>query len=311
MNKVFKELVKIKVIGVGGAGCNFLERLEQLDNKGVERIALALPGKAFNHLKIAKKIPLAESDKIVLTDASAETGTKLASDHHSEIFDAVKGADIVFIISSLSREINIGIMEEVVSVLKKEGILSFIMATKPFFFEGDNKKEIAQTAHTKLMALADAMVTIASDKLFVKGMPAEKALSVIDTTLLIYIESLIEIINKFGEINVDFNDFKTTIASSGQAFIGIGESIRPNLNKALNEASNNQFLEGNLDGAKKLLYVIYSGVDVAMDEIKEVAEFIKGKSAPDARIIFGVVLDKELKNKIKIVILAGGVDIVS
>jgi len=305
MKKTFKTPIKIKVLAVGGAGCNFLERLASLDSKGIERIAVSIPGKVINRLKDINKIIL--NSKSAAQKDDVDFGKELAAGSRSKIIDAIKGADIVFVLGSLSKNFNIGIMEETISAIKSEGILSFVIATKPFSFEGKERIKTAKTAHKRLTEVADAIITIDSDKLLNQGLSAKEGLSVADTTVAGYIDALVDVLDEYGEINADFNDFKTTVANCGQAFIGIGLADRSKIEQAIGEATVNPYLENEFAGAERALYTITANPDLTMEEVKKIGDAIKAKAADNARIIFSMVSNKEMDNKVKIVILAGGV----
>lgn len=307
MPKTFKSPIKIKILAVGGAGCNYLERLVTLDSQGIERIAVSIPGKVINRLKGVEKIILSAPTTAQKEDG--DFGRNLAAGSRSKIIEAVRGADIVFILGSLSKDFNIGIMEEVTSVVKNEGIISFLITTNPFSFEGKGKAGTAKTAHKRLSGLADAVITIDSDKLLGQDLTAKKGLSAPDFIVYSYISALVEALDRCGEINADFNDFKTTIAGCGQAFLGIGSASRSKLEEAVSRATTNPYLENDFEGAQRVLYVITAGADLAMNEVRQIGEAIKAKAADDVRIIFSVVKDQEMGDKVKIVILAGGVNV--
>jgi cell division protein FtsZ len=300
--------IKIKVIGIGGYGCNCLERLKSLDDQGIERIAVSTYGKVFNRLKIKNKIALGEEETSLKGKLDVESVDELIRINKLDILNAVKGADLVFLVGGLSRDIAPLIFQRTVELLKDNGILTFAITGKPFSFEGDRKKVIADENYQKLINVADAVICINNDKLIIKGFKATDALAMADKSLANYVYELVEIMSKVGEINTDFNDFKSTIIDSGEAFFGTATGSRDRLEKTLNEAIENKYFETRFEGSERVLYVITADSELSVREMKQIGDFIKEKASENARIIFGLVLDDAMKDKIKITILSGGVN---
>lgn len=300
--------IKIKVIGIGGYGCNCLERLKNLDEQGIERIAISTHGKVFDRLKIKNKIALGEEEKYLKGKLDVESVNNLVRKNKLDILNAVKGIDLVFLVGGISRDINPLILQRTVELLKDNGILTFVITNKPFSFEGKQKKDVADENYQKLIEVADAVICIINDKLIIKGFKATEALAMADGTLAKYVNELVEIMSKVGEINTDFNDFKSTIIDSGRAFFGTAMGNRSKLEETLDKATENKYFETRFEGSERVLYVITANSELSVGEMKQIGDFIKERASENARIIFGLVIDNTMKDKIKITILSGGVN---
>lgn len=298
--------INIKVIGIGGYGCNCLERLGGLDEQGIERIAISTHGKTFDRLKIKKKIALGDKKESLRNDIDAGFIDELISRSKLDILNAVKGVDIVFLIGGISKDVAPLILQRMAELLKDRKILTFVITSKPFSFEGRQKQITADENYKNIIEIADAVICIDNDKLIIKGFKATEALTIADKTLADYVSALVEIISKVGEINTDFNDFKSTIINSGEAFFGTATGDRNNLDEILNNVIENKYFETRFEGSKRLLYVITAGSELSLGEANQIGDFIKERAEKDARIIFGLVIDDTMKDKIKITLLSGG-----
>jgi len=305
----FGDNLKIKVIGVGSLGSNCLEHLKSLDKRGLTRIAVGLPSKGLARAEAHKKIVFDPEKRFVSEDdMNEEWGRSLLSKHSQDISNELAGADIAFVVGSLGREINYLAMEHIANIARNVGVVTFGVATKPFFFEGKKRQDMANVFSDNLKQSIDSLLIIPNDTLIKDGLAAEEALTMTDKTVGDCIGSLLEIVFTVGNINIDFNDFKATIERSGAAFLGMAEGERKKLDSLLKRATTNLFFELPFKSAKRVLYLVTASKELTLDELRRVGDFLASKSDREAKIIFGLAVDNKLDNKIKLTLLGCGVE---
>lgn len=300
---------KIKIIAIGGKACNIIRRLNVSlkGNKNVECVAIARPGKIFNQVGVAQKIELrTEKDLDVLDE---EVQEKIVSSNidekKDEITKALSGADILFILGNLSSSINTLQTEKILSLVKNKDIPTIFFGSTPFVFEGERLAAVAAEARAHMTQVVDATLVIDNNKLLAQNIAASEALSQVDTIIENSVVALIDIVANFGVINVDFNDFKTTIAKAGEAFFNTAMGSEETLPELCNNLFTNTYLDTKFDGMKKVIYVIKSGADLSLDSVEKIGEAICERAGQDSRIIFGVATDAGMKGAVRVTLIGG------
>jgi cell division protein FtsZ len=299
------KLIRIKVGGVGSAGISCLDRLESLVDLEVERYAVGLSSKAMHQAGIKNKIILSpEHEQVSEEDCTPERAAALLKAKKNELQKCYEGADMVFIAGSLAREMVGQAMAIIGNMARQAAVPVFATATIPFSFEGKRKQAVAERYDNSLIDSVDSLISIQSDAFLKDNIKAMEALTAADSTLEHTIKSLLEIVDTVGEINVDFNDFKSIIENAGRAFIGSGRSKRTSLKKCLTEATENSYFNHSLKGTKRVLYIITAGSFISMEEMEYIGDYIAKQANQDARIIFGLVVDEKMEEEIRLTVLA-------
>lgn len=305
-------LAKIKVVGVGGGGGNAITRMAEEIPKGIELIAINTDIQDLNHTKAKKKIHVGKNlTRGLGTGMNPEIGRQAAEENRSEITDALKGADMIFIAAGFGGGTGTGAGPIVAEVAKELGILTVAVVTRPFSFEGAKRGQIAHEGIIKLRDKVDTLITIPNDKIFSlinKDTSLLKAFEAIDEVLKNSVCGITELIMAPGIINVDFADVKTIMEGTGSAVIGIGKaSGKDRAVNAANAAINSPLIESSIEGAKGVLFSVSGKRDLKMSEVNDVARIISDSVDPAARIIFGAYNDRDLeKGQIKVTLVATG-----
>ncbi len=308
----FMPLAKIKVVGVGGGGGNAVSRMSRDFMRGVEFIAINTDHQDLDHCEVRNKIYIGRNlTRGLGTGMNPELGRQAAEENRSDIAEAVKGADIVFIAAGFGGGTGTGVSPIVAEAAKQSGALTLAFVTKPFAFEGSQRQRIAEEGIMKIKDKVDALVVVPNERIFTvinKDTPVLKAFEAIDDVLKNALKGLVEFIVSPGIVNVDFADVRTVIQDAGSAMIGIGiASGQERAVNAVNQALNSPLLEVNPEGARGVLLGIAGGRDMKMTEINEAAKVVAQAVDPAARIIFGAYHDKKLRpNQIKIILIATG-----
>lgn len=304
---------RIKVIGIGGGGGNAISRMrDDFSVKNVDFIAINTDAQDLDFCNVKQKIYVGKNlTRGLGTGMNPDIGRQAAEENRSEIAEAIKEADLIFLTAGLGGGTGSGAIPVVAEVAKEAGILTVAVVTKPFAFEGAQRSRIAQEALVKLKEKVDTLIAVPNDRIFSiiqKDTPIIKAFEYIDEILRQAVQGIAEVIAMPGIINVDFADVKTIMQDAGSALVGIG--IASGQDRALNavgQAIHSPLLETSIDGAKGVLFSIAGGRDLKMNEVNDVAKTIGGSVDPSAKIIFGAYHDRSLdKGKIKVTIIATG-----
>lgn len=302
---------KIKVVGVGGSGGSALARMMDAGLKGVEFIAINTDAQALQHNPAPIKIHIGKQTTRGLgAGMNPELGLKAAEESSEEIHQALLGSDMVFITCGLGGGTGSGAGHEVARIAKEAGALTVAIVTKPFSFEGEQRRNIADQALNKLMEQVDTIITIPNDRLLQvidKKTSLLDAFKVVDEVLKQGVQGISEVITIPGLINVDFADVKAVMAESGSALMGIGTATGENRAiEAAKAAIDSPLLEMSIEGAKGILFTIAGGPNLGMYEVNEAARVITESADPNAKIIFGSIIDEALGDAIKITVVATG-----
>ncbi len=302
---------KIKVVGVGGSGNNAINRMFESKIRGVEFISVNTDLQALLTCDGGKKVHIGKNVTRGLgAGMDPEIGYRAAEENQSEIKEALKGADMVFITGGLGGGTCSGASPLVAEISRDLGALTVAIITKPFAWEGAMRREIAEASHDKLSEHVDTIITIPNDRILQiidKKTSLLNAFRIVDDVLRQGVQGISELITVPGLINVDFADVKAVMKDAGSALMGIGRAKGDNRAvEAAKAAINSPLLDVTIDGAKGILFIVSGGSDLAMHEVSEAAQIITGKADPSAKIIFGTVIDDSLKDEIKITVVATG-----
>jgi cell division protein FtsZ len=302
---------KIKVIGVGGAGCNTISRLLQAEIKNVELISVNTDAQDLKRKNAHLKLRIGEKiTKGLGAGMNPEIGTISAKESAKEIEDVLKGSDIVFLTAGLGGGTGSGAMPVIAELAKKNGILTIGVVTLPFSFEGRKRKKIAQNSLEEIQKHIDTIVIIPNDKLIDLVPPkssVEEAFEKCDELLKEAVESISNVILNPGILNLDFADIKEVLKKGGAAYFGIGRAEgKDRILKAIDKAIYSPIGNFSLEKTNGILFNVSSGTNnLYLSEVKKIAETIKKKVAPTAKIIFGACFDQSLKkDEIRITIIA-------
>ena len=304
---------KIKVVGVGGGGNSAINRMVDAGIKGVEFVAINTDVQALHYNKANKKIHIGKTITRGLgAGMNPELGRQAAEESQNEIRDALKDADMVFVTCGLGGGTGTGAAPTVAEIARDLGALTVAVVTKPFVFEGAQRKNIAERGSTELTDRVDTIITIPNDKLMQvidKKTSLLDAFRIVDEVLRQGVQGIAELITVPGLINVDFADVKAVMANAGSALMGIGQATGENRAiEAAKAAVNSPLLEMSIDGARGILFTITGGPTLGMTDVSEAAKIITASADDEAKIIFGAVIDPKLKDEVKITVVATGFD---
>ncbi len=308
----FETFARIKVIGIGGSGNNALTRMIEARIHGVEFIAVNTDAQALHQSNAPVKIHIGKSlTKGLGAGMNPEIGRQAAEDTKEDILAALKGADMVFIANGLGGGTGSGAAPIVAEIAREVGALTVAVVTKPFAFEGAQRSRIAEEALSILRDKVDALITIPNDRLLSiidRKTPLLESFAIVDDVLRQGVQGISDLITIPGIINVDFADVRAVMSNSGSALMGIGRaSGEDRAIEAAKMAINSPLLEVAIDGARGVLFNVSGGPDMAMAEISEAARVITEHIDPEAKVIFGAVIDDKIKKgEIKITVVATG-----
>lgn len=304
-------IAKIKVIGVGGSGGSAINRMLASKIRGIEFVAVNTDVQALRQSLADVKLQIGkETTRGLGAGMNPELGSRSAEESESEIMKHIAGADMVFITCGLGGGTGSGAVPVIADLARSAGALTVAVVTKPFKFEGLQRRSIAESALEKLIDKVDTIITVPNDRLLQiidKKTTLLQAFSVADEVLRQGVLGISELITVPGLVNVDFADVKSIMSEAGSALMGIGVASGENrATDAARAAIESPLLEMSIDGAKGVLFVITAGDDLTMHEVNEAAEIITASCDPDAKIIFGTVIDKSMSGELKITVIATG-----
>lgn len=304
---------KIKVIGVGGSGNNTLNHIIKAQVSGIDTIALNTDAQALDHNNAAIKINIGKKMTGGLGAGSDPTlGQKSAEESSEEIKAHLENADMAFVTCGMGGGTGTGAAPVVASLAKEAGALTIGVVTKPFTFEGEQRRERAENGLKELKEKVDALILIPNDKILSiidKKTPVMDALKVADDILLQGVQGIAGLITSHGMINVDFADVKNVMQNSGSALMGIGYGTGENRAvEAARAAINSPLLEQQIDGAKGLLVNVAGGNDLSMLEVEESIKTITSSVHPQAEITFGTEINDGYTGEVKITVIATNFD---
>ncbi|MGQ9498021.1 MAG: cell division protein FtsZ [Desulfotomaculales bacterium] len=301
----------IKVVGVGGAGNNAVNRMISAGLRGVEFVTINTDAQALamslanNRLQIGAKLT-----KGLGAGGNPEIGQKAAEESREEITESMKGADMVFVTAGMGGGTGTGAAPIVAEIAKELGALTVGVVTKPFTFEGRRRAQQAEVGIENLRSKVDTLITIPNDKLLQvvdKNTSIIEAFRIADDVLRQGVQGISDLIAVPGLINLDFADVKTVMKDTGSALMGIGTASGENrATEAARMAISSPLLETSIEGARGVLLNITGGTTLGLFEINEAAEIIAQAVDPEANIIFGAVIDESLNDEVRVTVIATG-----
>lgn len=303
---------KIKVVGVGGAGCNAVSRMAKTKIEGVELVVINTDLQDLKKVRADFKIRIGKNlTRGLGAGMNPEIGKKAAEEQREEIKEILKDADLVFITYGAGGGTGSGSGPVVAEIAKSLGVLTVAIVTKPFSFEGIVRKQIAKNSLEELRGRVDSLISISNDKLLSvlnPGISIIEAFWACDDILRQAVQGISDLILLPGIINVDFAAVKSILKNSGTALFGIGRAEgEKRAPEAALKAINSPLLSQSCKGAKGILFNVSGGRDISLSEIDEIAKIITKEINPGAKIIFGAVQNEKLKKgEIKVTVIATG-----
>ena len=301
----------LRVLGVGGGGCNALQRMVKGNVQGVEFVAVNTDVQALYHNNASRKITIGRGATRGLgAGANPSIGKRAAEESTEEIKANIEGTDMLFITAGLGGGTGGGGVPIIAELARSMGILTVGVVTMPFAFEGAKRRKNADEALENLKGKVDTLIKIPNDKilsLIDKTTPLTEAFQVVDEVLQHAIEGISSLITQHGLVNVDFADVKAVMQDAGTALMGIGYGTGDSrAAEAARAAVDSPLLDTRIDGAKGILFNITGGNDLSMFEVDEAARIITENADPDAMIIFGAVVDDNFTGQVKVTVVATG-----
>jgi cell division protein FtsZ len=306
-------LAVIKVVGVGGAGCNAVNRMIDAGLKGVEFIAVNTDAQALLMSDADVKLDIGRDlTRGLGAGSDPDVGAAAAESHRAELEEVLKGADMVFITAGEGGGTGTGGAPVIAEIAKSLGALTIGVVTRPFGFEGRRRSVQAEQGVQKLKERVDTQIVIPNDRLLTVSddkTSVVNAFKMADEVLLQGVQGITDLITTPGLINTDFADVKMIMSNAGSALMGIGHASGEgrSLNAARNAISS-PLLEASIEGARGILLSITGGSDMGLFEVNEAAEVIHGVAHPDANIIFGTVIDDDMGDEVRVTVIAAGFD---
>ena len=301
----------IKVIGVGGAGNNAVNRMVESGIRGVEFISVNTDRQALQESKAGAKIQIGEKITRGLgAGANPDIGAQSAEESKAEIAEVLRGADMVFVTAGMGGGTGTGAAPIVAAAAKEMGILTIGVVTKPFTFEGKKRLSQAERGIESLKGKVDTLVVIPNDKLLQiidRKTSIVDAFKMADDVLRQGVQGISDLIAVPGLVNLDFADVKTIMLNTGMAHMGVGRASGENrAEDAAKQAIQSPMLESSIEGARGVIINITGGPDLGLHEVNTAAELVQRSVDPEANIIFGAVIDENMGDEISITVIATG-----
>ena len=304
-------VAKIRVVGVGGGGCNAVSRMFRERVQGVEYVGVNTDSQALMRCEVPLRIRM--GDKLTRglgVGGDPEKGRESAEESKEEIYEAIKDSDMVFVAAGMGGGTGTGAAPVVAEIAKESGALTIAVVTKPFGFEGSRRRKLADEGIARLKEKVDTIIVIPNDRLFAvcdEKVTMENAFKMADDVLRQGVQSIAELVTVPGEVNLDFADVQTVMSNAGAAWMAIGRGTgETKAVEAARAAVTGSLLDVSIDGAKGILFNITGGTDLSLMEVQAAADVIRSATDPDANIFFGMVTDLKMDDEVKITIIATG-----
>jgi cell division protein FtsZ len=306
-----KQSARVKVVGIGGAGNNTLTRIKEIGIKGGEIIAINTDAQDLLYTNADYKILIGrEISKGLGAGSNPRIGAEAAKESAQEIKKKLENTDMVFITCGLGGGTGTGAAPVVAEIAKKLGALTIGVVTLPFTVEGKKRIENSMEGLERLEGIVDTLIVIPNDKLLelAPDLPLTTAFKVADEILTNAVKGITELVTKSGLVNLDFADVKTVMSNGGVSLIGMGESDSANRAiEATEKAINNPLLDVDITNATGALVNVIGGEDLALEEFKQIIQYIGDKLSPDAKMISGAQISKDMQNSIRVMVIITGV----
>lgn len=308
-----EQIAQIKVVGVGGGGSNAVNRMIEGGVQGVEFIAVNTDAQALNRSKAPTRVQIGEKlTRGLGAGAKPEIGKKAAEESREQIENVLKGADMVFVTAGMGGGTGTGAAPEIAAIARELGSLTVGVVTRPFTFEGKKRQTQADQGVEALKENVDTLIVIPNDRLLEivdKNTPMLEAFREADNVLRQGVQGISDLIAVPGLINLDFADVKTIMTERGSALMGIGTATGENrATEAAKKAICSPLLETSINGARGVLMNITGGTNLSLYEVNEAADIVQSASDPDVNMIFGAVINEDLKDEILVTVIATGFD---
>lgn len=306
-------MLKIKVIGVGGAGNNAVVRMIQDGVQGVSFYMINTETATLKRIRTNNTLQIGvQTTKGLGAGANEAVGEKAAIENKEDIKKILSGADLVFITAGMGGGTGTGAAPVVAEIAKEMGILTIGIVTKPFTFEGRTRALRAEKGTEKLKNNVDDLVVVLNDNLLKvtdSKITLNNAFSLADNILEQGITSITDLLTSIGEVNIDFADIKTTMSYTGKAYMGIGKAEGyKKIEEAVKKAIENPLTESKIDGAKGVIFNVKGNKSLSLMEINNAVAIINERVNEDANIIFGTVIDERMGESVQVTVIATGVE---
>ena len=304
---------RIKVIGVGGGGQNAVNRMIEEGIQGVEFISVNTDAQALMLSSAPQRIRIGEKlTKGLGSGGNPEIGQRAAEESKEDIMEMVSGSDMVFVTAGMGGGTGSGAAAVVADCARQSGALTIGVVTRPFTFEGAQRRRVAETALDILRNNVDTLIAIPNDRLLQivdRKAGINQAFRMADDVLRQGIQGISELITVPGLINLDFADVRSVMIEGGSALMAIGRGAGENgAKEAAEQAIHSALLDVSIDGARSILFNIKGGEELSLFEVNEAAEIVRANSHPEANIIFGAVIDPEMADEVHLTVIATGFD---
>ncbi|MBQ6989651.1 MAG: cell division protein FtsZ [Clostridia bacterium] len=305
--------VNIKVIGIGGGGNNAVKRMVELDMQSAEFISINTDKMQLDHTQANVKLQIGEKfTRGMGAGSKPEIGKKAAEESIEEITDSIKEGDMIFITAGMGGGTGTGAAPVVAEAAKQMDKLTIGVVTKPFKFEGTNRMRQAEAGIKELYKNVDSLIVIPNERLkYVtdQKISMRNAFEIADDVLRQAIQSISDLINVPGVINLDFADVSSVMKNAGYAHMGVGRAAgKDKAEEAAKMAIYSPLLETSIKGAKGVIMNVFASSDISLDEVDRAASIVEQEADPEANIIFGVAFDDSLEDEIRITLIATGFD---
>ncbi|MCX7854684.1 MAG: cell division protein FtsZ [Anaerolineae bacterium] len=311
--KPSENFARIRVVGVGGGGSNAVNRMIETGIAGVDFIAVNTDAQALMLSNAPTRVRI--GDKLTRglgVGGNPELGRKAAEESVDELYQVLDGSDMVFITAGMGGGTGTGASPVVAKIARDMNALTIGIVTRPFFFEGKKRAELAAAGIEALKEQVDTLIVIPNDRLLEiveKRVSLQDAFRLADDVLRQGIQAISEVITVPGLINLDFNDVRAVMSEGGAALMAVGQgSGEKRAQEAAQQAISNRLLDITIDGAQRILFNITGGADLSLHEVYEAATLIRETAHPDVDLRFGAVIDEEMGDQVRITLIATGFD---
>lgn len=309
----YNQVAKIKVFGIGGAGCNAVNRMVEEGVQGVEFYVANTDMQDLNKSPVENKIALGrETTRGLGAGANPEVGRKAAMENEEEIREAMQGADMVFITAGMGGGTGTGASPLFAKIAKEMGALTVGIVTKPFSFEGPRRSQQAEAGLAQLSEFIDSLIIVSNNQLLqvIGRIPFIEAFKEADNVLRQGVQTITDLIAVPAMINLDFADVRSVMEGQGSALIGIGISQGDNkAQEAAQKAIQSPLLEAQINGAKKAIVNVTGGANISIYDANDAVEYIREAAGSDIDIIFGVAINEKIGESIIVTVIATGFDL--
>jgi cell division protein FtsZ len=310
-NPQMESFARIKVVGVGGGGSNAVNRMIEESLSGIEFVAINTDAQALLLSNAPKRVRI--GDKVTRglgAGGNPEIGQKAAEESAEELYEVLKGSDMVFIAAGIGGGTGTGAAPILAQVAKEVGALTIGVVTRPFTFEGAKRAQTAEAGIARLKEHVDTLIVIPNDRLLQladKRASLHDAFKLADDVLRQGIQGISELITVPGLINLDFADVRTIMAEGGAALMAVGKaSGEDRARSAAEQAISSHLLDITIDGARGILFNVTGGPDLSLFEVNQAAAIIKETAHPDVNLIFGAVIDPNIGDELRVTVIATG-----